>query len=116
MLNIHPKTYNEALRLSRCLTLRNYSSTITDEMIEKMYAFLSDNPLNVVSMSQGMIHYVDSAGNKTDAFAVTTNAGFDYIVMNAAYFKVTNTTSSDDSGGCGGCSSNNNNNNNNNNS
>ena len=115
MFDIKVRTYSEALRFSRCLTLRNYAPSITDKMIGDMYAFLSANPLNVISMSNGMIHYVDAAGNKTDAHAVETRAGFDYVVMNEAYFRVTNTASSNDSGGCSGCSSNNNNNNNNNN-
>ena len=114
MLNIQPKTYNEALRLSRCMEVRKYAPKITDDIIENMYNFISSNPANKIGVSNGTIYYVDAAGEKTEAYSVETVAGFDQLVLGAAIFRVVNTTTDSGCSGCG-CSSNNNNNNNNNN-
>ena len=115
MLNIQPRTYNQALRLSRCLELKKYVSDLTDEIIENMYYFLSADPQNQIGVSGGTIHYVHGSGEKVDAYSVTTLPGFDRIVIGSAFFRVTNTVSDSSGCGCGGCSSNNNNNNNNHN-
>lgn len=115
MLNIQPKTYNEALRLSRCLEVRKYAPKLSDEIVENMYNFLSANPQNKVGVSNGTIYYVQANGEKNEAYSVETVPGFDHLVLGAAFFRVTNTASDSSGCGCGGCSSNNNNNNNNNN-
>ena len=114
MLNIKPRTYNEAIRLSRCLEVRKYAPKITDDIIENMYRFISANPVNKVGVSNGTIYYVDAAGEKKEAYTVETIEGFDQLILGATVFRVINTTTSSGCSGCG-CSSNNNNNNNNNN-
>ena len=115
MLNIQPRTYNEALRLSRCLEVRKYAPKITDDIVEHMYNFISSNPLNKIGVSNGIIYYVNAIGVKVEAFSVETVTGFDHLVFSATFFNVTNSQSDSGGCGCGGCSSNNNNNNNNNN-
>lgn len=114
MLNIKPKTYNEALRLSRCLSLRQYARSLTDEMIENMYNFISEDVSNKIGLSEGIIYFVDANGETKSSFAIETNQGIGNVVLGAEFFRLKNQVSSDTSG-CGGCSSNNNNNNNNNN-
>ena len=115
MLNIHPRTYNDALRLYRCLEVRKYAPALTDEIVEDMYRFLSGNPKNTIGLSNGTIYYPEAGGEKTEAHTVETVTGFDHLVFSTTFFSVVNTAS--DNSGCGGCgcSSNNNNNNNNNN-
>lgn len=115
MINIQPRTYNEALRLSRCTEIRKFAPKITDDIIENMYYFLSADSQNKIGLSNGTIYYVQANGEKTDAYSVETKPGFDHIVLGATFFRVTNTSSDSSGCGCGGCSSNNNNNNNNNN-
>lgn len=115
MLDIKVKTYNEALRLSRCFELYKYVPKITDEMLIEIYNFLAENPQNIVGVSDGIIYYLNAVGEKTNAYTVETITGFDQLLINTAFFKVVNSVSSSDSSGCGGCSCNNNNNNNNNN-
>ncbi len=114
------RTYNEALRLARCMEMRKYAPNIADGIIKDMYDFISANPENKIGLnssigSNGIIYYVEADGSKKEAFTVRTNSGFDHIVLSAAMFRVVNTTSTDSGCGCGGCSANNNNNNNNNN-
>ena len=116
MFDIQPRTYNEALRLSRCLEIRKYAPNITDTILQEMYMFLSQHVNNKIGISNdGMIHFTNYLGTTTDAFKVEINPGFDHIVMSTGFFRVTNTATSGGDSGCGGCSSNNNNNNNNNN-
>ena len=110
MFQINVRTYNEALRFSRCLEIRKYAPNVTDRMIGDMYQFISQNPNHKVGISNGMIYYVNAEGEKSEVHAVDTVAGFDHLVLSSVFFRVVNTASSSDSG-CGGCSSNNNNNN-----
>ncbi len=119
------RTYNEALRLARCMEMRKYAPNITDAMIKDMYDFISADPNNKIGLNSspstsgtitnGTVYYVQADGTKNEAFTVRTNSGFDHIILSAAMFRVVNTTSTDSGCGCGGCSGNNNNNNNNNN-
>lgn len=44
MINIKPRTYNEILRLTRCMAMKNYIPDLTDEKIEEMYNYLSQKP------------------------------------------------------------------------
>lgn len=125
MINIKPRTYNEILRLTRCMAMKNYIPDLTDEKIEEMYNYLSQNPQNRISLTPEMLSYVNAAGETESATVLKTaptgGFSFDRIILGATTFNVLNhrTQSSDgDVGGCSGCSgcsSNNNNNNNNNN-
>lgn len=115
MLNVQPKTFNQAICLAQCLEVRRYAPKITDDIIENMYHFLSENPLNKVGISNGTIYYVQSNGEKGEAYSVETVPGFDQLVLTGATFQVINSTFGSGGSGCSGCSSNNNNNNNNNN-
>lgn len=115
MLNIQPKTYNEALRLSRCLSVRKYAPKITDDIVENMYLFISADQMNTVGLANGIIYFVGANGEKNDVYSVETVDGFDQLTFSAKFFRVTNTTSDSSGCSCSGCSSNNNNNNNNNN-
>lgn len=112
--SIRPKTYNEALRLSRCYNIRKYAPDITEQQLVDIYNFISENPQNKVGISNSTVYFVNAAGEKTEAYTVNTAEGFDQLVIGYAFFKVVNTATSSGCGGCG-CSSNNNNNNNNNN-
>ena len=114
MFKIQLRTYNEALRFSRCLEVRKYAPKISDQIIGKMYNFLSENPAHKIGMSKDMLYFVNAQGMQAAAFAVATTEGFDRLEMSTAFFHVVNASTSSDSG-CGGCASNNNNNNNNNN-
>jgi len=120
MINIKPGTYNEALRLANCVSMRSYIPGLTDEKIEEMYVFLSADPLNRVYITPEMLTLVDSSGKTESATAITENIGrsFERITMGATVYSVVGnirSTSSSGCSGCSGCSSNNNNNNNNNN-
>lgn len=115
MISIRPKTYNEAVLLARCLQVRKYAPGLRDEVVENMYKFLSEHPLNKVGIAGGVIYFQKSTGEKTDVYSVAPIEGFGQLIMGASCFAlnmISNNTS--DSSGCG-CGGNNNNNNNNNN-
>ena len=121
MINIKPRTYNEILRLTRCMAMKNYIPDLTDEKIEEMYNFLTQNPQNRISLTSEMLSYVNAAGETESATVIDAPTGtfsFDRIILGATTFNVLNNRRTSDSSGCSGCSgcsSNNNNNNNNNN-
>lgn len=124
MTNIQPRTYNEALRLSKCFEVQKYVSDLKDDQIETMYAFLTDNPLGRIFVAAGMISFINENAEKIDAFTVDTVKNFENLEFGNHFFNIKNKSVEDshfDSGNgssdsydsdSGGGSSNNNNNNN----
>lgn len=126
-MNIKPRTYNEVLRYSSCMAMKNYVPELTNEKIEEMYQFLCKHPLNCIILTPEMMCYVNSA-KETEYVTVlesvpTGGIMFDRVILNANKYNVISNGringSAGSTGGCGGCSScsgcssNNNNNNNN---
>ena len=119
MINIKPKTYNEAVLLARCLQVRQYAPGLMDEVVENMYNFLSENPGNRVGIADGIIYFetpTDKIGEviKRDVYSVVTTEKFKQLILGAQVFWLSTVSDTSDSSGCG-CGGNNNNNNNNNN-
>jgi len=115
-MRIEPKTYNDAVRLSKCLKLRDYIIDITDKMLEEMYMHLSASKKNVIGASDGQLYLINDEGDKVSVYSYnkSPNATYDRIVVSDEKFSVINSQSDSSDSGCG-CGSNNNNNNNNNN-
>ncbi|MBQ7400070.1 MAG: hypothetical protein IJW06_06410, partial [Clostridia bacterium] len=117
MLNIKPKTYNEAVRLSGCLEIKKYIPNLPDEKIEEMYNFLSQNEKNKISVTPEMVSFINASGETESAMVIeapsTVALSFDHIILGAAAYNVMHRPTSNSSGcgsSCGGCSTNNNNN------
>ncbi|MBR1970288.1 MAG: hypothetical protein IKA17_08010 [Clostridia bacterium] len=121
MLNIKPKTYNDVVRLSRCMELKKYIPDLTDEKIEEMYEYMKKDSNNKISVTPEMISFVNASGETESATVLETaptGISFDHIILGAAAYNVMQRPTGDSSGcgsSCSGCSTNNNNNNNNNN-
>ncbi|MBQ2803178.1 MAG: hypothetical protein IJF07_04685, partial [Lachnospiraceae bacterium] len=88
MPDIQPGTYNEALILSRCYELSKYAVSITPEMLEDMYHFLCQDSENEISLSDGIIHYIDAFGRSSNVYTVNTMGSFDRIVLSSRLFRV----------------------------
>jgi len=122
-MNIRPRTYNEALRLQRCLSLRNYCLGITDETILRVYQFLNENPTGKVTVSGGRLCMWAEGGPgiaepvlaiPVETPTVGSGSYFELLTLTALTLNVTRPYTRS-SGGDSGSSGNNNNNNNNNN-
>ncbi|MBE5949718.1 MAG: hypothetical protein E7261_11965 [Lachnospiraceae bacterium] len=95
MINIHPKTYNEALRLSRCTELKMYVPKITDYMIEEMYHFISDNHNNIIVINgrnmanpNGVVLFIDADGNEVKNYFVEVSSYLNKIKIGASVYHV----------------------------
>lgn len=123
MANIYPKTYNEVVRLARCMELSKYLKGMPDDLIEEMYNFMSEDDHNTIISTPEMITFLDHNGNTIKAmpwtYGISDNVTFDKIIINAGALTTLNlhilrNDSSSGCSSCSGCSTNNNNNNNNN--
>ena len=112
---IYPKTYEEVMRFKRCLQMKTYVAGVQDELVEKAYHFLGENPGNKISASEGMLSFTDLAGNVVfNTAAIAMAGGATALMLTGQTISVTRPYIGG-GGGDGGTSGNNNNNNNNNN-
>lgn len=111
---IRPKNFEEVMRFKRCLAMKANISEIDDELVEKMYHFIGEDPRNKVCASGNLLSFVDVAGTVVFSLALASTlhhitsaemTGISLSILRPASY----------SGGDGGVSGNNNNNNNNNN-
>lgn len=115
---IRPKNYAEAVRLKRCLTLKQTVPDIDLDLMEHIYDFIGENPDNSVTVSQGILSLKNPRGVPVEQYTVTpppqTSNAYDYILFSSAVLSISRPYSNSGSDGDGGSSGNNNNNNNNN--
>ncbi len=114
-MNFEPQTYEELIRMKRCVELTKYYE-LSEEELERIYQFLEQNP--DASVKGGRQNLALITGNDVqNAQVIITrciDSGIDGLQMSRTVFKVIpHYTPSSGSGGSGGSSSNNNNNNNN---
>ncbi len=116
MLNIQPRTYQEAITLARSLLVRKYAPDLSDEQLEKIYHFISSSPQHRVYISNNILKFSDRPGHFPETFPVeNTIEGFQNLHLSAASLSVFGNFPRASSDAGGGVSGNNNNNNNNNN-
>lgn len=88
--NIHTRTYNEALLLSRCVNVRRYVPEITENMIEEMYSYIYENTNNIVIIkaSTKTISFIDSDGKEVKTYPVEVTQYLNKIVIGISVYNV----------------------------
>ena len=116
-MNFDPQTYEELIRMKRCVELTKYYE-LTEEELEEIYRFLEQNPEASVKGGRQNLALIrgQDTRNAQVIIANCIDSSIDGILMSQTVFKVIpHYVPSSGSAGSGGSSSNNNNNNNNNN-
>ena len=116
-MNFDPQTYEELIRMKRCVELTKYYE-LTEEELEKIYRFLEQNPEASVKGGRQNLALIrgQDTRNAQVIIANCIDSSIDGILMSQTVFKVIpHYVPSSGSAGSGGSSSNNTNNNNNNN-
>ena len=115
-MNKEPETYEELIRMKRCVELTKYYN-VTKEELEQIYNFLAANPNGQVDgkkMNLSLVVGNNVAGAVTIAARCISSAIDGVIMSNTMFRVIPHYTPSSGGGYSGGSSSNNNNNNNNN--
>ena len=116
-MNFDPQTYEELIRMKRCVELTKYYE-LTEEELEEIYRFLEQNPEASVKGGRQNLALIrgQDTRNAQVIIANCIDSSIDGILMSQTVFKVIpHYVPSSGSAGSGGSSSNTNNNNNNNN-
>ena len=117
-MNFEPQTYEELIRMKRCVELTKYYE-VTEEELWEIYHFLEQEPEAFIKGGrQNLSLIIGQNTSKTQKviMANCTDSSIDGILLSRTECKVfPHYTPSSGSGSSGGSSSNNNNNNNNNN-
>ena len=117
-MNFEPQTYEELIRMKRCVELTKYYE-VTEEELWEIYHFLEQEPEAFIKGGRQNLSLIigqNTATTQKVIMANCTDSSIDGILLSRTEFKVfPHYTPSSGSGSSGGSSSNNNNNNNNNN-
>ena len=116
-MNFEPQTYEELIRMKRCVELTKYYE-LTEEELEEIYRFLEQNPEASVKGGRQNLALIrgQDTQNAQVIMANCIDSSIDGILMSQTVFKVIpHYVPSSGSAGSSGSSSNNNHNNNNNN-
>ena len=117
-MNFEPQTYEELIRMKRCVELTKYYE-VTEEELWEIYHFLEQEPEAFIKGGRQNLSLIigqNTAKTQKVIMANCTDSSIDGILLSRTEFKVfPHYTPSSGSGSSGGSSSNNNNNNNNNN-
>ena len=113
MIDIKPKTYNEAVRLKKCYTIANYYSNITENVFNEIYEFLGESDKNSIVASRSILSFVNDAGKVIKTLTVIPkDNSFDGISIDKKSITIVPHYEPSSSSSSGGSSGNNNNNNN----
>ena len=115
-MNFEPQTYEELIRMKRCVELTKYYE-LTEGELEEIYRFLEQNPEASVKGGRQNLALIrgQDTQNAQVIMANCIDSSIDGILMSQTVFKVIpHYVPSSGSAGSSGSSSNNNNNNNNN--
>ena len=115
-MNFEPQTYEELIRMKRCVELTKYYE-VTEEELWEIYHFLEQEPEAFIKGGRQNLSLIigqNTAKTQKVIMANCTDSSIDGILLSRTEFKVfPHYTPSSGSGSSGGSSSNNNNNNNN---
>ncbi len=114
MLSKQPETYNELIRAKSCYRLADYFR-LTEEQINHIYEFLSQNQDNHLSSTKDMITLYRYGAIAENIPVRPATDAFDSVSINNNQIQVLSPYANDNFSSNSGSSSNNNNNNNNNN-
>jgi len=92
-VNVKPKTYNEVVRLARCLEVDKYFPGLPDQTIEEMYNYICTHPEYSITITRSMIFYKDQSGETMKEIPVENiipENNLIGIVLGASVFKVVN--------------------------
>lgn len=120
---IRPKNYNEVMRLAACQRLKMLVRGVDDEMVERAYRFIEEDPGNRVMVADDVLRFVDRDEQTVDTVELEANSCALYLSLllqgqnlsGQKRYTPSFSRSFSGDGGDGGSSGNNNNNNNNNN-
>ena len=116
-MNFEPQTYEELIRMKRCVELTKYYE-VTEEELWEIYHFLEQEPEAFIKGGRQNLSLIigqNTATTQKVIMANCTDSSIDGILLSRTEFKVfPHYTPSSGSGSSGGSSSNNNNNNNSN--
>jgi hypothetical protein len=114
-MNFEPQTYEELIRMKRCVELTKYYE-VTEEELWEIYHFLEQEPEAFIKGGRQNLSLIigqNTATTQKVIMANCTDSSIDGILLSRTEFKVfPHYTPSSGSGSSGGSSSNNNNNNN----
>ena len=114
-MNFEPQTYEELIRMKRCVELTKYYE-VTEEELWEIYHFLEQEPEAFIKGGRQNLSLIigqNTAKTQKVIMANCTDSSIDGILLSRTEFKVfPHYTPSSGSGSSGGSSSNNNNNNN----
>ena len=109
-MNKSPETYEELIRQKRCVELTRYYY-LSEEELEQIYQFLTNNPQGIVQCGRQNITLIMSNSVKFVLSAQCIDSSIDGINMsNTIFHIIPHYTPSSGSSYSGGSSSNNNNN------
>lgn len=88
-MNIKPTNYRQMTRLARCLEMKKYIPTMTDEKLEEVYRFMEASPRNNVRITGNtMVWLQDREEMKAEGVDRTGGLAFGRLEVSDLLFHV----------------------------